>query len=109
TVIVATGREGEGRAGRRGRVLEFRGTGLVLHTAPGRKVTIPAERVIGIETERTTPHQEGDACWEEGRYQQAARHYEAALEGQREPRAWVRQQISAALIRCRHAAGEHHA
>ena len=104
-VVVATGADGQGRARRTGRVLEFRGTGLVLQTVTGRKTTIPADKVVDIQTSRTTPHRQGDAAFEQGRYQDAAKHYQAALSGDQEPRGWVRRRILAALVRSEYSTG----
>jgi tetratricopeptide (TPR) repeat protein len=90
-------------------VLEFRGTGLVLQTVTGRKTTIPADKVVDIQTSRTTPHRQGDAAFEQDRYQDAAKHYQLALSGDQEQRGWVRRRILAALVRSQHAAGNHDA
>ncbi len=106
-VVVATGEDGRGRARRSGRVLEFRGGQLVLETATGRKTTIPADRVLDIETAQAEPHRQGDRALREGRYQDAAEHYQAALDNNQEQRDWVRQRIVASLVRCQHARGKH--
>jgi tetratricopeptide (TPR) repeat protein len=75
----------------------------------GRKSTIPADKIVDIETSRTTPHRQGDEALSQGRYQDAAKHYQAALRGDQEPRGWVRRRVLASLVRCQHAAGRHDA
>ena len=103
TVIVATGKAREGRMKRRGQITDYTGAGLVLVPKHGRKVTIPVDRIVKIETQRSAEQVAGDQAMAQDDYYQALTHYDKAAK--EEKRRWVRREIIAAAVRAHRALG----
>jgi len=97
TVIVSRA-DGRGETRRKGEVLDYNGTGVVLRSPSGQREQIPAERVVRIETGRLPEHETGDRLRTEGRYEDALISYRKAVK--QEPREWVQRQILAEMVGC---------
>jgi tetratricopeptide (TPR) repeat protein len=96
--VVLWSRDGSQQVRTVGDVLDFRGSGLQLRHRSGREETIPAERVIDIQTQRHPQHVVGDEKFDNGLYAEAVRAYADALRSG--PRDWVRRGILARSIQC---------
>jgi len=81
-----------------GRVLEYTGRQLQIVLAGGRQQTFPGQRVLRIETAVSAEQQEAERRMAAGRWAEAVALYSQAR--QNEPRAWVRRQITAQMVRC---------
>ncbi len=103
TVTIATGDEG-GTIRALGKILDYTGRELTLDTAGNVRKQIPAEKVVGIETQYTPQQQEADARMAQHRFAEAAVLYRQAL--QAESRSWVRRQIIAQMVWCYRALGQ---
>ena len=96
-----------------GEVLDHSGQGLRITPAGGRERTIPARQVDRIVTKRSEEQQAGDELFARQDFREALVQYNRALEGDREPRAWVRRQLMAQIVWCQRnmgqtvAAGQH--
>ncbi len=107
TVEVATaGSGGKGRARLVGQVVDYTGKQLILELPGARRQEVPGDRVLRVETEYGRHHQQADALWEKGRFEQALPLYRRALDVDEEPRLWVRRLILAQIVRCYRGLGQ---
>ncbi len=91
--------DGAGRIVVTGEVLDYTGRGLRLRAkSGGTPRDYPANQVLDVSTVQTPRHAEGMTHFHEGRLPEAKAAFEAALDD--EPRAWVRREILAMLVRC---------
>lgn len=97
-LVVLRLQRGGGHARLRGRVTDYNGRTLTIHTQGNAVRVYPAEQVIKVETPQTSSHLEGLQEFSAGRVEQARRKFQAALLD--EDRDWVRREILAMLIRC---------
>ena len=82
-----------------GTVEDFTGTGLTIRVEGDESLkTFPAVDVVEVQTAQHELHTRGLKLLAEGQTEQAIHELEAAIK--REPRAWVRREILAALVRC---------
>jgi tetratricopeptide (TPR) repeat protein len=82
-----------------GIVEEYTGVEVSIRTESDETVkTYPAADVVEIQTAQTESHTRGLKLFAAGQVDQARGELEVALK--REPRAWVRREILAALVRC---------
>jgi TolA-binding protein len=82
-----------------GTIEEYTGTAISVRSSQGDTVRpYPAEEVVGFETPQTDSHDRGLALLAEGKVDEAIREFDAAI--RKEPRAWVRREILALLVRC---------
>jgi len=96
TITVLTDAGAETRLG--GRVVEFYGGQLLLMLPGGRQRSIPAEKVLKIETQYTASYAAAEKAFLARRFDQALTLYRRALE--EEPRRWVRRQTLARMVWC---------
>jgi tetratricopeptide (TPR) repeat protein len=89
-----------------GEILDYTGRGLRLRTGSGREQTIQPNLVERMETARSAEHVAGDQLLAAGDFRLAESKYRAALESNREPRAWVRRMILAQLVWCYQNSGQ---
>lgn len=88
-----------------GRIADFNGRELVLHTSAGAGVQrIPANEVIEVFTDYLPEHQTGLQKLNAGDVEVAWENLSIALE--EEPRAWVRREILAAQVQCAMRSGD---
>jgi predicted negative regulator of RcsB-dependent stress response len=95
TVVILAGKNGELRAQKRGKIIDYTGTQLRLQNMLGREEQIPADKIVEIRTEWTPSHQSGDALREQGKLTEAIAAYRQAKRD--ETRPWGVRQIMASL------------
>ncbi len=80
-------------------VLDYTGQELVIQLSPtGQPRRYPADQVLAVETLKSSQHQLADRLYQQHRVAEAQQAYSEALRS--EPRAWVRREILAMLVRC---------
>ena len=90
----------------RGRILDYTGRTLTIDRTVGRgRSTYPASEVVEVQTPQTASHTSGLKQFAAGRTSAAITDFEHALEA--EPRAWVRREILAMLVRCHLRQGDY--
>ncbi|MEX1094444.1 MAG: tetratricopeptide repeat protein [Planctomycetales bacterium] len=102
--------ENGGRITQKCTILNYDGREILIQTEAGREpVAYPASQVVEVETPWTAPHLQGRDLFSQGRFAEAAEAFHRALaaEGNEPPRAWVRREILAMLVRCALATGDH--
>ncbi len=95
-VVVSVGDGGETRLS--GEVLDYTGKQLVIKLPNGLQRTLPADRVLRIETQRSAQHEQADALFEQGKFEQAASLYLAEVRVQQ--RRWLRRELLAQAVWC---------
>lgn len=103
-VIYSTGSDGRGRARVTGVITEYTSGELRIRQATGREPTIPADRVIEIETTWTRQHQVANQLLKGAKFEEALQQFVEA--GKEESRPWVKRQIVAQQVRCQRALGK---
>ena len=103
-VHVANPSSAQGYAEWRGQVIDYTGRELQLQLPGGPKRTFPADQVVRIETEHGPQHVEADRRFAAGEFDGALALYVEARN--REPRPWVRRQITAQIVWCYRALGQ---
>jgi tetratricopeptide (TPR) repeat protein len=83
---------------RTGTINDYSGAGLVITTSSGKQETIPAEKVIEIQTPATKDESSGDALKAAGKLDESIDAYRQAKRG--ESRRWVVRRIVAKLVNC---------
>lgn len=97
-IILRHGKSG-GKMTISGIVEDYTGEQITIRGEGGEPTrTYPGSEVVEIETTRSLPHARGIELFEEGQVEQAIGELETALK--KEPRAWVRREILATLVRC---------
>lgn len=97
-VIVASGERGEGRVRRTGEILDYTGQTLLLRSESGVESSIPADRVLEVQSTWTPPHQRGDEQFIDAKFAEALEQYRAAVS--QEKRGWVRRRLYAQAVWC---------
>ncbi len=97
-VHVANPSSARGYAEWRGQVIDYTGRELRLQLPSGPKRTFPADQVVSIETPHGPQHVEADRRFAAGEFDGALALYVEARN--REPRPWVRRQITAQIVWC---------
>lgn len=97
-VVVATGIDGAGRSRLTGEILDFTGRELRLEQIGGREKTIPADRVVDIETTWSASHSRAIPLFENRQYDAALQAFVQAI-GE-EQRGWVDRRLFARSITC---------
>jgi tetratricopeptide (TPR) repeat protein len=103
TVTYSTAVDPAARLKKSGTILEFMGTELRLRGTLGTDETIPAARVVEIQTQWTAAHQAGRTARSEGRLDDAIVALRQAKRD--ETRPWAVRQIMADLVGCYLEAG----
>ena len=98
TVIYSTAPDPAARIKKTGVILEFTGTELRLRNTLRTEETIPAARVVEVQTQWIATHQAGRAARSEGRLDDAIAALRQAKRD--ETRPWVVRQIMADLVGC---------
>ncbi|REJ69492.1 MAG: hypothetical protein DWQ31_04510 [Planctomycetota bacterium] len=107
TVWYRTGGSESREARRGGKIVQYDNGGLRVETLAGRDVTIPAERVVRIEYDKTKAQQSAEEAFAQGDFGDAYRYYRVVLRDRDERRDWVRSRVMADAIRCRIATGDY--
>ena len=94
-VIASSASNPAARVKRQGEIVDYTGTELKLRTSLGLDETIPARRVIEIQTTWSAAHQAGDAARAKGKLDDAIAAYRQAFADERRP--WARRRIAAEL------------
>lgn len=81
-----------------GTIQNYLGEQLILETPNGNAKVIAADAIVEIETHYETHHRDGITDYEAGRYIEALSKFLTAYD--REPRAWVKREIAAWIVRC---------
>ena len=82
-----------------GTVIDYTGEKITVRMRQSSLIrSYPAAEVVEVRTPQTEHHVKGLAYFAQGDLQQAVRSFETALK--EEPRAWVRRDILALLVRC---------
>lgn len=97
-VHVANPTSVQGYAEWRGQVIDYTGRELQLQLPSGQARTFPADQVVSIETSRGPQQVEADRRFAAGEFDGALALYVEARN--REPRPWVRRQITARIVWC---------
>lgn len=95
---------GKGRGKMTGQVLDYDGHELRLRMPGGKERSIPADRVLRVETTYTTQQQAAEKLFAALDFAKAKDEFQLALKA--EQRVWVRRQIVSRLVRCCRAAGD---
>src|SRR5438552_2539129 len=103
TVISSTPADPAARVKKAGTILEFTGSELRLRSTLGTEETIPAARVVEIQTRWTAAHEAGRTARGEGRLDDAIAGLRQAK--REESRPWAVRQIMADLVGCYLEAG----
>jgi tetratricopeptide (TPR) repeat protein len=103
-VISSSASDPSARVRRVGQILEYTGAELKLRTSLGTEETIPAARVIEIETRWSPSHEAGRAARQDGRFDDAIAALRQAK--REESRPWAVRQIMADLSGCYLDAGQ---
>lgn len=105
-VVTLRGEGARSRITVRGRIVDYTGKSIVISTSSGKgQLVYRASRVVDISTPQSKAHVAGLKDFALGRYAEAGRHFEEALQG--ENRSWVRREILAMLVRCSLNRGEY--
>src|SRR5438874_13209560 len=102
-VISSTAADPAARIKKAGTILEFTGSELRLRSTLGTEETIPAARVVEIQTRWTATHEAGRTARSEGRLDDAIAALRQAK--REETRPWAVRQIMADLVGCYLEAG----
>jgi tetratricopeptide (TPR) repeat protein len=98
TVTVTSASNPSVQTKRRGIILDFFGTELKLRTMLGAEETIPAARIVEVQTTWTPPHETARAARSAGRFDDAIAAFRQAKSA--EARPWAVRQISAEQSGC---------
>src|SRR5262245_11058850 len=90
-VVASSASDPAARVKRAGQILDYTGTELKLRTTLGTDETIPAVRVVEIQTRWSPAHEAGRRARQEGRLDDAIAAFRQAK--REEPRAWAVRQI----------------
>lgn len=93
-----------GRLVQKGTILDFTGRELTLRITGGREQNFAADDIVAVRTPRSEHHLRGEAALRDGRYEEAARELELAVNAER--RQWVRRDVLALLVRTALTAGD---
>src|SRR3954447_13690145 len=104
TIIHSTASDPSARVRRSGQILDYTGAELKLRTTVGTEETIPAARVIQVETRWSPAHEAGRAARQDGRLEDAIAAFRQAK--REESRPWAVRQIMADLSGCYLDAGQ---
>lgn len=96
TVIYKTGKDQPSRTSVTGIIADYSGGRLTIRSDAGVQQTIPAERIVEIQSDWTPTETTGDQLSREGKLAEAVKSYQQALRDER--RVWVQRQIVAKLI-----------
>jgi len=96
TVIYRTGKEHASRGVVTGTIADYAGGRLSIRNDAGVSQTIPAERIVEIQSNWTAAETAGDQALRDGKPTEAVQRYQQAL--REEQRAWVQRQIVAKLV-----------
>ncbi|MCL4204509.1 MAG: hypothetical protein KJ000_18645 [Pirellulaceae bacterium] len=102
-VTYSTGRDDSGRATVSGTIVDYTGAQLTLRSAGGGEQSIPAARVVSVETQWPASKLAGDRLFAEAKYDEALQAYVTALRD--EPRIWAQRQMLADSVSCLKALG----
>jgi hypothetical protein len=103
-VTVATGNDNAGRRTLQGTITDFNGKELRIETSAGQPMTVPAARVIDVQTTWTPAHAEGDRLLAEHKFAEALTSYREANGA--ENRLWAKRRIMAQVVTCYEALGQ---
>src|SRR5437868_4024204 len=104
TVIHSTAADPSARVRRIGKILDYTGAELKLRTTIGTEETIPAARIIQVETGWSPSHEAGRAARQDGRLDDAITAFRQSK--REELRPWAVRQIMADLSGCYLDAGQ---
>ena len=80
-------------------IVEFTGQEITIRPRAGSGLKrYPADRVLSVETTKTTAHAQAEELYGQHRLEAAESAFETAM--RQEPRAWMRREILAGLVRC---------
>jgi tetratricopeptide (TPR) repeat protein len=102
-VTYSTGRDDSGRATVSGTIVDYTGVQLTLRSAGGGEQSIPAARVVTVQTQWPPSKLAGDRLLAEAKFDEALQAYVAALRD--EPRIWAQRQMLADSLSCLKALG----
>jgi tetratricopeptide (TPR) repeat protein len=106
TVYLSSAENDRSRIKVEGEVVDFTGTELTIRLAGGNVQKMPAERVVEIVASHSAEQTAGDLHFKRGQFSEALVQYRAALDPDRESRAWVRRQILARGVWCFRSLGD---
>ena len=81
-----------------GIITEFTGKTLTIESPPGRKLRVPANQIVHIETQWNEEKLAGDRAYQKHKFQEATALYAQAAD--KEPRVWARRKIMVQSIWC---------
>ena len=102
-VTYSTGRDDSGRATVSGTIVDYTGAQLTLRSSGGGEQSIPAARVVAVQTQWPPSKLAGDRLLAEAKFDEALQAYVAAL--REEPRIWAQRQMLADSLSCLKALG----
>jgi tetratricopeptide (TPR) repeat protein len=103
-VHVANSSSAQGYVEWRGEVIDYTGRELRLELPGGTERSFPADAVLRVETQHGPQHAEADQRFAAGDFDGALALYGEARK--REPRPWVRREITARIVWCYRALGQ---
>jgi tetratricopeptide (TPR) repeat protein len=95
-VIYQTGKDDTPRASVTGTIADYVGGRLTIRSDAGVQQTIPAERIIEIQSDWTAAETTGDQLSRDGKIADAVKSYQQALRD--EKRVWAQRQVVAKLV-----------
>ncbi len=103
-VIYSSGQNGEKQSKVIGEIIDFKGDGLSILRPGGREQSIPASKVIKIESKWLPQHVAADKLFATRKFAEAHAKYREAEKN--ESREWVRRKIKARQVWCSSALGK---
>jgi hypothetical protein len=103
-VIVTTGADNAGRRTLTGEIRDFNGKELKIGLTSGQELSVPASRVIEVQTTRPAKQVEAEAHVQKREFPEALEAFRLAL--REESRGWAKRRIMADVVTCYESAGD---